>query len=114
MEPEQILNNLETELRRGNLTLCVLSQLETAQYGYSLLQLLAEKGIDIEANTLYPLLRRLETQGLLESSWDTTETRPRKFYKLNDNGKSLLESLRKTWFEQANLMNKLLMEEHHD
>lgn len=114
MEPDQILNNLETELRRGSLTLCVLSQLEQAQYGYSLLQLLAEKGIVIEANTLYPLLRRLEAQGLLESTWDTTETRPRKFYQLNENGKSLLSALKQTWIEQANLMNRLFMEEQHD
>jgi DNA-binding PadR family transcriptional regulator len=67
MKEDPILTNLITELKRGTLTLCVLSQLTEPQYGYSLLQVLCDKQIAIEANTLYPLLRRLESQGLLQA-----------------------------------------------
>jgi DNA-binding PadR family transcriptional regulator len=76
-EPNQ---NLITELRRGSLTLAVLSCLRSARYGYALLTTMQEKRVAIEANTLYPLLRRLEVQGLLTSDWDTSESRPRKYY----------------------------------
>lgn len=71
-----LLNTLITELRRGTLTLAVLSQLRTPQYGYSLVQLLEESSIIIDQSTLYPLLRRLEKQELVTSSWDTSESRP--------------------------------------
>ncbi|MDD4763449.1 MAG: helix-turn-helix transcriptional regulator, partial [Sphaerochaetaceae bacterium] len=86
MNEQEILSNFITELNRGTLTLCVLSQLTTPRYGYSLLQDLADRNISLEANTLYPMLRRLENQGVLESSWDTTENRPRKFYQLSKKG----------------------------
>ena len=81
-----LLNSLTTELRRGTLTLAVLSQLRTPQYGYSLVQLLEGAGISIDQSTLYPLLRRLEKQELVTSSWDTSESRPRKYYVLSEYG----------------------------
>jgi DNA-binding PadR family transcriptional regulator len=108
MEKEQLMNNLLIELRRGTLSLCVLSQLKTPQYGYSLLQILKEKHIDIEANTLYPLLRRLESQGLLSSSWDTSESRPRKFYQLNEKGENLYILLLTEWKENTLHISQLI------
>ncbi|MEA5029006.1 MAG: PadR family transcriptional regulator [Sphaerochaeta associata] len=113
MKEDPILTNLITELKRGTLTLCVLSQLTEPQYGYSLLQVLCDKQIAIEANTLYPLLRRLESQGLLQSSWDTSEARPRKFYALSDKGRTILGELVSAWKEQTNHMHSLLGEESH-
>jgi DNA-binding PadR family transcriptional regulator len=100
-----------TELRRGTLSLAVLSQLKEPQYGYSLLQCLEEKGIQIEANTLYPLMRRLETQGLLENTWDTTSARPRKYYVLSESGKEIFEELKKEWDNTCRGINTLLKEE---
>ena len=78
---KDLLDSLLSELRRGTLILCVLSQLEQSRYGYAMVQNLEEKGIPIDPNTLYPLLRRLEKQGLLCSEWDTSESKPRKYYK---------------------------------
>ncbi len=92
-----LLNSLTTELRRGTLTLAVLSQLKKPQYGYSLVQLLEESGIEIDQSTLYPLLRRLEKQELLSSSWDTTESRPRKYYLISDLGVEVFEQLQAEW-----------------
>lgn len=82
-----------TEMRRGSLTLLVLSALHTPHYGYDLLEVLQEIGVEIEANTLYPLLRRLEKQGLLDSSWDTSESRPRKYYQINSAGTEIYRLL---------------------
>jgi len=92
-----LLENMKGELRRGTQILAVLSQLARNQYGYSLLQRLEEKGVSIEAGTLYPLLRRLESQGLLKSEWDTTESRPRKYYLLSDTGTEVYELLKEEW-----------------
>ena len=78
-----IIANLLVELKRGTQTLAVLSLFKDKQYGYSLLQALEERDIPLEAGTLYPMLRRLETQGILTSEWDTEESRPRKFYALS-------------------------------
>ena len=94
MEPMQ---NLISELRRGSLTLAVLGSLREARYGYALLQVLQEQQIEIEANTLYPLLRRLESQELLTSDWDTSESRPRKYYKVSAKGQDVLEQLLGEW-----------------
>ena len=91
------MQNLLTELRRGSLTLAVLGSLREPRYGYALLQTLTEKGIEIEANTLYPLLRRLESQELLTSDWDTSESRPRKYYTVSLRGKEVLNQLMKEW-----------------
>ena len=96
------------ELRRGTLVISVLSQLKQPQYGYSLVQRLAEKGLDIEQNTLYPLLRRLEKQELLESDWEVTETRPRRYYKLSGDGLEMLEYLTAEWDKLSQVVKKLL------
>lgn len=97
MPENELMQGLLTELRRGTLTLAVLGSLKEARYGYALLQVLQEKGIEIEANTLYPLLRRLETQGLLSSDWDTSESRPRKYYSLSEKGKTVYRELLAEW-----------------
>ncbi len=106
----EFLNSFVVELKRGTLTLAVLSQLDTPQYGYSLLEKLVEKHIDIESSTLYPLLRRLEKQEVLSSEWDTTESRPRKYYKLSDFGREIYHSLTMEWEQSVKTMNQILRE----
>lgn len=106
----EFLNSFIVELKRGTLTLAVLSQLESPQYGYSLLEKLVEKRVEIESSTLYPLLRRLEKQGVLTSEWDTTESRPRKYYKLSDFGREIYASLTKEWKESTKIMDEILRE----
>lgn len=96
------------ELRRGVLVLAVLSRLRTAQYGYSLRQALAERGMPIEEGTLYPLLRRLESQGLLASEWNTDFAPPRRYYKLSAEGKRTLAELADAWRDQVKAMDKFL------
>lgn len=91
------LDKLMQELRRGTLTISVLSQISKPQYGYSLVTLLGEKGIHVEPGTLYPMLRRLEKQGLLESKWDTNDSRPRKYYLLSSTGKEVYDLLVAEW-----------------
>ncbi len=83
------VDELTQELRRGMITAAVLSLLVEPQYGYSLVSILQEKGIPIDPGTLYPLLRKLEKQELLESRWDTNEARPRKYYLLSPDGKEV-------------------------
>ena len=78
MNNDDLISTLVQELRRGTLIMVVLSQLKNEEYGYSLISNLKENGIAIESNTLYPLLRRLENQGLLKSEWKTNEEKPRK------------------------------------
>jgi PadR family transcriptional regulator PadR len=111
MIDQSLLGSMITELRRGTLTLAVLSQLRKPQYGYSLLQCLEEKGIQIEANTLYPLMRRLESQGLLENNWDTSSARPRKYYVLSGAGREIYEALKQEWMSTCGGINGLLREE---
>ena len=90
-------SKLELELRRGALVLAVLSQLRAFQYGYSLRQALAQRGMPIEEGTLYPLLRRLEAQGVLASEWRIEDGPPRRYYRLNDAGEALLAELSVSW-----------------
>jgi len=111
MNDENILNNLVSELKRGTQVLAVLGQLHKGQYGYSLLQDLLAKGVQIEAGTLYPLLRRLESQGLLTSEWDTSETRPRKYYVLSPTGLDVYNALVKEWLSLMDNMNTILKEQ---
>lgn len=85
------------ELRRGTVVLAALLALRTPDYGYALLDRLHAAGLDIEANTLYPLLRRLESQGLLTSEWDTEGSRPRKFYSTSPEGSVLAGQLLTEW-----------------
>lgn len=98
------------ELRRGTIVMGALSQLHQPQYGYALVTALNEKGVQIEPGTLYPLLRRLEKQGFLESKWDTNETRPRKYYLLSDTGKQALNVLHAEWQSIVTSMNDLMSE----
>lgn len=88
---------LMQELRRGVLTLAVLGALKTEGYGYSLRQRLAERGLEVEQGTLYPLLRRLDDEGLLESDWNTDGSRPRKYYRLSEAGRRVLDRLQGEW-----------------
>lgn len=92
MENEQIQSYI-TELRRGSLMLAVLGSLGEPRYGYALLEELQGRNITIEANTLYPLLRRLDGQELLTSDWDTSVSRPRKYYKISEKGAEVLRLL---------------------
>ncbi len=108
------ISKLRLELRRGVLVLAVLSQLETAQYGYSLIQRLTERGLEIEEGTLYPLLRRLEEQGLLVSEWEVGESRPRKYYRTSPLGREILTSLTQEWHDTVAVMARLLEGGHHD
>lgn len=110
----QLLNSLLTEQRRGNLTLAVLSQLRTPQYGYSLVKRLEGSGITIEQSTLYPLLRRLEKKELVTSSWDTSESRPRKYYVLSDYGEGIFQTLKEEWKKATNELFQLLEEENNE
>lgn len=109
-----LLNSLMTELRRGTLTLAVLSQLRTPQYGYSLVQLLEEAGITIDQSTLYPLLRRLEKQELVTSNWDTSESRPRKYYVVSEYGLETFFQLKKEWIKNSKELYNLLEEEDNE
>jgi DNA-binding PadR family transcriptional regulator len=99
---------LTQELRRGILVLAALSQLEEEKYGYSLISSLADKGLDIEQGTLYPLLRRLEEQGLLKSEWNVEGSRPRRYYQISEQGSSTLQDLTKDWRDLTEVMEKLL------
>jgi DNA-binding PadR family transcriptional regulator len=110
MATQDLLENMIQELKRGTQIMIVLSALKDMQYGYSLLQVLNEKNVNIEAGTLYPLLRRLDQQGLLDSIWDTTESRPRKYYKLSENGAEILKALKKAWEEMVSDVNQSLKE----
>lgn len=85
------------ELRRGSVVLACLVALQNTGYGYGLLDALEQAGVPVAANTLYPLLRRLESQGLLTSEWDTTEARPRKFYRTSPAGVQLAKVLLREW-----------------
>jgi PadR family transcriptional regulator PadR len=96
IEPN-VLENLRSELRRGSLILAVLAQLRSEQYGYTLRKALAEHGMDIDEGTLYPLLRRLETQGLLVSEWREEDKRNKRFYVLSPGGKQILQQLLAEW-----------------
>jgi PadR family transcriptional regulator len=96
MNPE-VLENLRLELRRGSLIVAVLAQLRTEQYGYTLRKSLEEHGIAIDEGTLYPLLRRLETQGLLSSEWREQDKRNKRFYRLSPQGNVILTELLLDW-----------------
>lgn len=107
-----LLESLGLELRRGALIIAVLSQLGRKQYGYSLKQQLAAQGLDIPEGTLYPLLRRLEGQGLLDSEWELAdEARPRRYYKISQQGAQALGDLTAEWQDIAKSVNALLKDQ---
>ena len=94
---ENLFENLRLELRRGCLTLAVLAQLKEEHYGYTLRKALAARGMEIDENTLYPLLRRLEAQGLLTSQWREEDKRNKRFYRLSADGEQTLGQLLGEW-----------------
>jgi DNA-binding PadR family transcriptional regulator len=91
------LEKIGAELRRGIVQIAALALLREPMHGYQLVKVLADAGIETEEGTLYPLLRRLETQGLLQSQWDTEGARPRKYYSLSEEGRAALPLLEDTW-----------------
>jgi DNA-binding PadR family transcriptional regulator len=97
MSFDEVLSGARQELRRGTVVLACLLLLRKPGYGYALLDQLRELGISVDANTLYPLLRRLEAQGMLTSEWNTQEARPRKFYRTSPAGERLASQLRHDW-----------------
>lgn len=109
--PAEQLTKLEQDLRRGVLVLAVLSQLRSQQYGYSLRLALAEQGMPIEEGTLYPLLRRLEAQGVLASQWQIEDGPPRRYYVLSADGAEIYRGLTAAWGSLTSVMNHLVQEE---
>lgn len=101
------------ELRRGTVVLASLLALRSPGYGYALLEQLAQAGIDVEANTLYPLLRRLESQGLLTSEWSTAEARPRKVYRTSPAGDALAQRLLAETHRLDVALGRLATEKEH-
>ncbi len=99
LSDDEIIAGFVSELRRGTVVLGVLNQLSSPKYGYSLGQELTERGVPVDGNTLYPLLRRLENQGLLQSEWDMSEGKPRKYYVRTPKGTQINEKLRDYWIE---------------
>jgi PadR family transcriptional regulator PadR len=101
-------DSLRLELRRGCLVIAVLAALRSEQYGYTLRRTLAERGLAIDESTLYPLLRRLETQGLLVSEWREEDKRQKRFYHLSPDGKLVLKQLRAEWQSLATSLDGIL------
>jgi PadR family transcriptional regulator, regulatory protein PadR len=99
---------LSLELRRGALVLAVLVELRHEEYGYSLKKLLSDKGLEIDEGTLYPLLRRLESQGLLSSAWRVEDARPRRYYHTSPAGEALAKGLAAEWRTLAGVIGKLI------
>jgi PadR family transcriptional regulator PadR len=105
-----LFDSLRMELRRGCLILAVLAQLRVEHYGYTLRKALADDGLAIEESTLYPLLRRLETQGLLTSEWREEEKRNKRFYRLSAAGETILAQLLVEWRGINDSLNTILKE----
>ncbi len=105
---DDLFGQLRLELRRGCLIVAVLAQLRTEQYGYTLRKTLADRGMDIDEGTLYPLLRRLESQGLLGSEWREEDKRKKKFYQLSAAGRTILKQLAAEWKSINTSLNQLL------
>jgi PadR family transcriptional regulator, regulatory protein PadR len=108
-----LFENLRLELRRGSLVVAVLAALQTEQYGYTLRKALAEHGMAVDEGTLYPLLRRLESQGLLTSEWRQEAKRNKRFYKLSADGALMLEQLVAEWQSIDSSLTGILTEHHH-
>ena len=108
MSNDDVYEKTLNELRRGMIVLAVLSQLDEEQYGYSLLKRLSDKGLELDQGTLYPLLRRLESQGLLSSNWNTEGSRPRRYYVISPKGQELLPRLTEEWNGIVSMMEGML------
>jgi len=105
---EDLYAKLRLELRRGTLILAVLAALKTERYGYTLRKVLAEAGLPIDEGALYPMLRRLEEQGLLTSEWREEDKRNKRFYRISREGSALLSELTAEWREINNALNNLI------
>jgi PadR family transcriptional regulator PadR len=103
-----LYESLRLELRRGSLTLGVLARMREEHYGYTLRQALAEDGLEMEESTLYPLLRRLEAQGLLVSEWRDEDKRKKRFYRLSPEGEALLARLLEEWRRISRSLDKII------
>ena len=103
-----LFDSMRMELRRGSLVLAVLARLTEERYGYTLRQALAADGLEMEESTLYPLLRRLETQGLLNSEWREEEKRKKRFYRLSPMGVAMLAALTAEWRGTNASLDKIL------
>jgi DNA-binding PadR family transcriptional regulator len=108
ISPDETIEKLTLELRRGVIVLACLSQLDEPSYGYELQQRLAARGMEIEQGTLYPLLRRLQEQGLLGEEWIVEGSRPRKYYRLTDAGTQARAELKEQWDEMSAVLDALL------
>ena len=108
MNKNELVAGFMQELRRGTIVLCVLANLREPTYGYRMIEKLSKTGISIEANTLYPLLRRLEEQKLLASTWNTEGAKPRKYYELTDFGQDILSELKTQWQNTVQSMNEMM------
>src|ERR1700749_4158334 len=106
----EVLENLRLELRRGCLILAVLAELRTERYGYTLRKALADQDLEIDEGTLYPLLRRLESQGLLVSQWREEDKRNKRFYRISPEGEQILEQLLAEWQRINASLEKILQE----
>ena len=106
----ELFDSLRLELRRGCLILAVLAQLRVEHYGYTLRKALADQGLEIEESTLYPLLRRLETQGLLTSEWREEEKRNKRFYRLSPEGAAILSQLLAEWNGINDSLHRILQD----
>jgi PadR family transcriptional regulator, regulatory protein PadR len=104
----ELFETLRMELRRGSLIIAVLAQLRTEHYGYALRKALADLGMEIEESTLYPLLRRLESQGLLLSEWREEDKRNKRFYRLSENGALILKELLEEWKSMNSSLNRIV------
>jgi DNA-binding PadR family transcriptional regulator len=104
---DDLFDKLRVELRRGSLVLAVLAALRVERYGYTLRTVLEEAGLPIEEGALYPLLRRLEMQGLLTSEW-REEGRNKRFYRLSPDGESILTRLDAEWTAIGASLDRLL------
>ena len=108
MGETDLYESLRMELRRGSLVMAVLARLRTEQYGYSLRVALAQDGLEMEESTLYPLLRRLESQGLLVSEWREEEKRNKRFYRLSAEGEAVLARLHAEWRRISDSLERIL------
>jgi DNA-binding PadR family transcriptional regulator len=108
MDINILIEQNKSELRRGLIVLSTLALLKKPHYGYSLIQTLEEKGIPIEGNTLYPLLRRLEKKGLLKSEWEVGASKPRKYYQITQDGEAVLSVLIETWRTSSKSITQII------
>ena len=105
--------SFETEMKRGFLQLLTLILLEKEAYGYAMVRAFRDLGYEVEENTLYPLLRRMEKRGLIRGKWELREERPRKFYAVTEEGRNLRNELVEIWNHQEKILKQLIKEKKH-